>query len=281
MKLNNRFIFGILSLVLAAVIAFVALPTIARQTNGKTEIVRITQPVLKGEQVTKENAEVVEVGDYNLPANVAHSLDDVEGLYVTADLAAGDYILTSKVSSIPVSSDVALNDIPSGKVAISLTVKTLASGLSDKLQPNDIVRIYHFLETAEEVPELRFVKVLSVTDSDGINVDNTKEPTEDEEPQQSATITVLASPEQARIITELENDGVAHVALISRNNDQLAEELLAEQAQTLQEIYFPETLVEENADAQSSEPAAEGDAENTEGSEPETVSPESGQEDSK
>ena len=265
MKLNNRFIFGILSLVLAAVIAFVALPTIARQTNGKTEIVRITQPVLKGEQVTKENAEVVEVGGYNLPVNVAHSLDDVEGLYVTADLAAGDYILTSKVSSVPVSSDVALNDIPSGKVAISLTVKTLASGLSDKLQPNDIVRIYHFLETAEEVPELRFVKVLSVTDSDGINVDNTKEPAEDEEPQQSATITVLASPEQARIITELENDGVAHVALISRNNDQLAEELLAEQDKTLQEIYFPETLVEENADAQSSEPAAEGDAENTEG----------------
>ena len=43
MKLNNRFIFGILSLVLAAVIAFVALPTIARQTNGKTEIVRITK----------------------------------------------------------------------------------------------------------------------------------------------------------------------------------------------------------------------------------------------
>lgn len=239
MKLNNRFIFGILSLVLAAVIAFVALPTIARQTNGKTEIVRITQPVLKGEKITSDNAEVVEVGGYNLPSNVAHSMEDVEGLYVTAELAAGDYILTSKVSTVPVSSDVALNDIPSGKVAISLTVKTLASGLSDKLQPGDIIRIYHFLETAEEVPELRFVKVLSVTDSDGINVDNTKEPTEDEEPQQSATITVLASPEQARIITEMENDGVAHVALISRNNDQLAEELLAEQDKTLQEIYFP------------------------------------------
>lgn len=267
MKLNNRFIFGILSLVLAAVIAFVTLPTIARQTNGKTEIVRITQPVLKGEQITGDNAEVVEVGGYNLPSNVAHSLDDVEGLYVTADLAAGDYILTSKVSTVPVSSDVALNDIPSGKVAISLTVKTLASGLSDKLQPNDIIRIYHFLETAEEVPELRFVKVLSVTDSDGINVDNAKEPTEDEEPQQSATITVLASPEQARIITELENDGVAHVALISRNNDQLAEELLAEQDKTLQEIYFPETLTEEgaeadeNADGENASPAEDNGAE--------------------
>lgn len=278
MKLNNRFIFGILSLVLAAVIAFVALPTIARQTNGKTEIVRITQPVLKGEKITSDNAEVVEVGGYNLPSNVAHSMEDVEGLYVTADLAAGDYILTSKVSTVPVSSDVALNDIPSGKVAISLTVKTLASGLSDKLQPGDIIRIYHFLETAEEVPELRFVKVLSVTDSDGINVDNTKEPTEDEEPQQSATITVLASPEQARIITEMENDGVAHVALISRNNDQLAEELLAEQDKTLQEIYFPETLVEENTEGQDGGEAAEGAADGESTGESDAEDTESGAE---
>ena len=80
--------------------------------------------MLKGEKITSDNAEVVEVGGYNLPSNVAHSMEDVEGLYVTADLAAGDYILTSKVSTVPVSSDVALNDIPSGKVAISLTVKT-------------------------------------------------------------------------------------------------------------------------------------------------------------
>lgn len=144
MKLNNRFIFGLLSILLAAVIAFVALPTIAKQTNGKTEIVRITKPVLKGEQLSADNTETVEVGSYNLPPNIARSLDDVKGLYATADLSQGDYILTSKISAVPVSSDVALNSIPSGKVAISLTVKTLASGLSDKLQPNDIIRVYHF-----------------------------------------------------------------------------------------------------------------------------------------
>ena len=239
MKLNNRFLFGMLSLLLAAVIAFVALPTIARQTNGKTEIVRITQPVLKGEQISSANAEVVEVGSFNLPPNIAHSLEDVNGLYATTDLAQGDYILTTKISLTPISSDVALNNIPSGMVAISLTVKTLASGLSDKLQPGDIIRIYHFLDTAEEVPELRYVRVLSVTDAGGVNVDNTKELAVDEQKQQSATITVLASPEQARIITALENDGVAHVALISRNNDTLAEELLAQQAQTILDIYYP------------------------------------------
>lgn len=147
-------------------------------------------------------------------------------------------------------------------MAISLTVKTLASGLSDKLQPGDIIRIYHFLDVAEEVPELRFVKVLSITDSKGVNVDNSKELTEEEEKQQSATITVLASPEQAKVITALENDGVAHVALISRNNDKLAEKLLAEQDLTLQEIYFPETLEPEEISGTENSEVGETPAEN-------------------
>ena len=82
---------------------------------------------------------------------------------------------------------------------------------------------------------------------------------EDEEKQQSATITVLASPEQARVITSLENDGVAHVALISRGNEKLAEELLTEQETILQEIYFPEPSEEETEDM-----AEEGEAEGSE-----------------
>ena len=254
MKLNNRFIFGLLSLLLAAVTAFVALPVIARQTNGKTEVVRVTAPILKGELVSADNTETVEVGSYNLPSGTARSLDDVKGLYATADLFPGDYILPAKVSPVPISSDTALNSIPSGKVAISLTIQTLAAGLSDKLQPGDIIRIYHFLDVAVEVPELRFVRVLSVTDSGGMNVDNTREPSEDEEKKQSATITVLASPEQARTITLLENDGIAHVALVSRGNEKLAEELLEEQEYILQVIYFPETLLPEEA------PSAEDDS---------------------
>lgn len=250
MKLNNRFLFGILSLLLSAIIAFIAIPTMASQTNGKTEIIRVTSPIAKGEEITSEAVEVMEVGSYNLPDNVARSMQDVAGRYAAADFEEGDYILASKVSLIPITSDVALNNIPSGKVAISLTVKTLASGLSDKLQPGDIIRIYHYLDTAREVPELRYVQVLSVTDSDGNNVDNTAELEEGEEKQQSATITVLASPEQAEVITGIENDGTAHVALICRNNEELAAELLQRQDQEIQELYYgilPEEQMEEAA----------------------------------
>ena len=265
MKLNNRFLFGILSLLLSAIIAFIAIPTIAGQTNGKTEIIRVTSPIAKGEEITPEAVEVMEVGSYNLPDNVARSMQDVAGRYAAADFEAGDYILASKVSLIPITSDVALNNIPSGKVAISLTVKTLASGLSDKLQPGDIIRIYHYLDAAREVPELRYVQVLSVTDSDGNNVDNAAELEEGEEKQQSATITVLASPEQAEVITGIENDGTAHVALICRNNEEFAAELLQRQDQEIQEIYYgilPEEQIEESAEEtmETIEPSEENTA---------------------
>ena len=265
MKLNNRFLFGILSLLLSAIIAFIAIPTMASQTNGKTEIIRVTSPIAKGEEITSETVEVMEVGSYNLPDNVARSMQDVAGRYAAADFEAGDYILASKVSLIPITSDVALNNLPSGKVAISLTVKTLASGLSDKLQPGDIIRIYHYLDTAREVPELRYVQVLSVTDSDGNNVDNTAELEEGEEKQQSATITVLASPEQAEVITGIENDGTAHVALICRNNEELAAELLQRQDQEIQELYYgilPEEQIEESAEEtmETIEPSEENTA---------------------
>jgi pilus assembly protein CpaB len=237
MKLNNRFIFGIVSIALAAVVAFVAIPTISRQTNGKTKIVRVVQPVRKGVVITTRDIEVVEVGGYNLPPNIARIEDDVVGKYAAADLGAGDYILSSKVSFTPISSDILLSSIPSGKVAISLTVKSLASGLSDKLQTGDIVRVYHYLNEANEIPELQFVKVLSVTDSKGVDVDYSQELSADEEKRQSATITVLAAPEQAKIITALENDGVSHVALICRDNEKLANELLETQDVILREIY--------------------------------------------
>lgn len=260
--MNSRFVYGILALVLAAVIAFIAIPSIASKTNGVTEIVRVTEPISKGSQITEDMVETAEVGAHNLPNNIARSLEDVVGKYTTADLEAGDYFLSTKVSYTPLTSDIQLNTIPSGKVAISVTVKTLASGLSDKLQSGDIIRFYHFLDEAVEVPELQFLKVISVTDSKGLNVDNTKlpDPESDEEKQQTATITVLATPAQAQLLTGYENDGALHVALVSRGNEQLADELLLQQDEYLEGNIPEDPLAPTEQDVSSSQPESSGSA---------------------
>lgn len=242
MKMNNRFIYGILSIILAALIAFVAIPAVASKTNSTQEIVRMKNNVTRGTQITADDIELVEVGGFNLPLTVARKLEDVSGTYAAANLYVGDYILPEKVSSTPISSDLSLNEIPDGKVAISITTQTLATALSDKLQSGDIIRLYHYndenvLEPVSDIPELRFVKVLSVTDSKGLDIDYTTPPEEDEERQQTATLTVLATPEQAMLLTRYENEGMLHVALISRGNSELAEELLTRQDEILTSIY--------------------------------------------
>lgn len=242
MKMNNRFIYGIISIVLAVIIAFIAIPAITSKTSSTYEIVRMKTFVGRGTVITAENVELVEVGEYNMPGNIARTIGDVVGTYAATDLYPGDYILPEKVSSVPLSSDITLNAILDGKIAISITTQTLATALSDKLQSGDIIRLYHYddenvLEPVTDIPELRFLKVLSVTDADGLDIDYTTPPAEDEEKQQTATITVLASPEQAMLLTRYENEGVLHVALISRGNETLANDLLDRQNEILSTLY--------------------------------------------
>ena len=246
MKLNNRFIYGIFSIILAAIIAFIAVPAVTKRANSTCEVVRMKKHVARGAQITSDDVETVTVGEYNLTVSVAKEISDVTGTYAAADLFPGDYILEEKVSSVPVSSDPMLNEIPDGKVAISITTQTLATALSDKLQDGDIIRLYHYDEENEEepvtdIPELRFIKVLSISDSDGLDVDYTTPLEEDEEKQQTATITVLVSHEQAMLLTRYENEGILHVALVSRGNETLAKELLERQDKVLAEIYGTET----------------------------------------
>ena len=272
MKMNNRFIYGILSIVLAAVIAFIAIPAVTSKTSSTCEIARMKNAVPRGTLITSNDVELAEVGGFNLPNGVARQTQDVIGTYAATDLFPGDYILPEKVSSVPLSSDLSLNGIPDGMVAISITTQTLATALSDKLQGGDIIRLYHYdddneLEPVTDIPELRFVKVLSVTDSKGLDVDYTTPPEEDEERQQTATITVLATPEQALLLARYENEGRLHVALITRGNEKLAEELLGRQSEILLTLY---------GDGTEEEPLTS--SMDTEGEPSETADPDAGTE---
>lgn len=250
MKMNHRFIYGILSLILAAIVAFIAIPAVTSKTSRTTQIVRMKTDVARGSLVTTGDVELVEVGSFNLPEGLAKDTGDVAGTYAATNLYAGDYLLPAKLSKDPLTSDLALNNIPDGYVAISVTTQTLASGLSDKLQANDIIRLYHYdkdnaLEPVTDIPELRYVKVLGVTDSEGLSIDYTTPPAEDEERQQTATITVLATPIQALLLTKFENEGVLHAALINRGNETLAKDLLDRQDEILITLYGDGTEEEE------------------------------------
>ena len=241
--LKNRTVLGIICIVVSLVICFAITPLFNASVSQKTEIVRVTKDVKTGDMITKDMVQAIEVGGYNLPDNVVKNLDTVIGKYAVADLLAGDYILTAKLSDTPAAENAYLYNLNGDKQAISVTVKTFANGLSGKLISGDIVSVIapdYKKQGATVIPaELQYVEVIAVTASTGYDA-NTGEKTEDDEKALPSTVTLLVSPEQSKILAELEADGKLHLSLVYRGAPENAAKFTAAQDEVIATLYPPE-----------------------------------------
>ena len=236
MKLNKRLVFGIISIVLAAVVALIGIPAVLGQQNNKVKILRVKTDVEKGTVIVNEQLETVEVSALNLPADIATDPAQVVGKYALVDMVAGDYFLPSKVSSKSPVKDTVLAELKDGKVAVSKSITNFAGSLSNKLKTGDIVGIYRYEDGVEQVEELQYVKIIALTNSSGINIEDAT----GDESTMAATVTFLATYAQAEKIIEIENESPMHMVLVCRDNEKRAKELLTEQERILDEIALRE-----------------------------------------
>ena len=243
MKMNKRLLFGIISIALAAVIALIGIPAVIGQSNITIQIVRVKEAIEKGTVVTAEKLEMAEVSSYGLPANAATDFTQVVGTYALVDLVPGDYFLPSKVSNKSPEKDTILNKLTGDKIAVSMSVRSLAGVLSNKLRTDDIVSIYSY-EDGEVVKaeELRYVRIIAVTNANGTNIEDAV----GDESRMAATITFLVNDRQAAKMIEIENEHPMHLALVSRGDTKRAKELLAEQEELLDQIAQDEEMEEVN-----------------------------------
>lgn len=215
---KNRTVIGVICIIVALVICFGITPLFNQGISQKTEIVRVAKEIKAGEEITKDMVQTVEVGGYNLPVNIIREKDTVVGKYATADLAVGDYILSTKLSETPAAENAYLYSLDGSKQAMSVTIKSFANGLSGKLRSGDIVSVVvaDFQQTGETVipPELQYVEIITVTASSGYDA-NTGEAVEDEK-ELPSTVTFLVSPEQAKVLAALELDAKLHLTLVYR-----------------------------------------------------------------
>ena len=266
---RNRTVIGVLCILLALIICFGVTPLFSRSASEKTEIVRVTKDIKEGDEITAEMVQTVEVGAYNLPQNLMTDKKEVVGKYATADLAAGDYILSSKLSAVPAAENAYLYNLDGTKQAISVTIKSFATGLSGKLESGDIVTVivadYQGKGETAIPPELQYVEVISVTASSGYDA-NTGEVVDEKE--LPSTVTLLVTTEQAKVLAELEQDSELHLALVYRGTPENAAKFIAAQDTLIEELYAepePENSGEtaegtESKESEGAEPSAESEA---------------------
>lgn len=266
---RNRTVIGVLCILMALIICFGVTPLFSRSASEKTEIVRVTKDIKEGDEITAEMVQTVEVGAYNLPQNLMTDKKEVVGKYATADLAAGDYILSSKLSAVPAAENAYLYNLDGKKQAISVTIKSFATGLSGKLESGDIVTVivadYQGKGETAIPPELQYVEVISVTASSGYDA-NTGEVVDEKE--LPSTVTLLVTTEQAKVLAELEQNSELHLALVYRGTPENAAKFIAAQDALIKELYAepePENSGEtaegtESKESEGAEPSAESEA---------------------
>ncbi|MDD3227924.1 MAG: RcpC/CpaB family pilus assembly protein [Oscillospiraceae bacterium] len=239
--LKNRIVVGLLCIITALIICFGLTPMFNDALKSKVELVRVTTEIKKGDQITAGMITAVETGGYNLPSDVIYKKEDAIGKYANADLYKGDSILKSKLSDTPQLKNEYLSGLDGTNRAISVTIKSFAAGLSGKLERGDIVSlIASDVGEARKtlIPdELQYVEIIATTDSSGNDRNIQEQPKDSGDTELASTITVLATPQQARLLAELEQTGKLHAALVYRGGAEDAQKFLDEQAKLLEALY--------------------------------------------
>ncbi|XOQ47706.1 MAG: Flp pilus assembly protein CpaB [Eubacteriales bacterium] len=258
---KNRTVVGVICILLSLLICFGVTPLFNKSISQKTEIVRVTKEIKAGDEITKDMIQTVEVGGFGLPENVIRQSETVIGKYAKADLSVGDYILNTKLSDTPAAENAYLYNLDGTKQAMSVTIKSFANGLSGKLQSGDIVSVIapdYKKQGATVIPaELKYVEVISVTASSGYDANTGEVPAGDDERELPSTVTLLVSPEQSKILAELESDGKLHLSLVYRGSHANTTKFLEAQDKVIATLYPAEQTKDSPSDSH-----AEGTEEN-------------------
>ena len=217
---SSRTVIGVVCIVLALLITFGVAPLVNRFTDQKVDIVRIKADVQRGQIITADHLEIVNVGSYNLPNHIIKDQNAVVGKYAATDLYAGDYLFDSKLSSNNKNAEDVLLGLDGKKIAISVNISNFAAGLSDKLENGDIVSviIYDKENDISYIPAaFQYVKVITTTTNDGIDKD------EITEGGKAATVTVLVTPEQAELLANYNSTTNVHFSLVYRGDAEKAD----------------------------------------------------------
>ena len=279
--LRNKFLIGILCIVIGVTVGFVLLPKSQDADINMTKVVRLTQDVEAGTKLEEKMLEIATIPAESVPDGASSALESFLNRYASSQLYEGDILTSAKVRDTLV--DPVAAAAAKGKQLVSVTVPSLSAGVSGTLQPGDVVsimvtsKVTQFnqnlglmtpVEDSEEtsdwqtggsliasvtkesqtyIPEeLRYLEVCKVSSSDGtdalVNGDKDKE-----EPNRlPVTITFYATEVQALKLAEVEQNGEIHVTFVARGD--AADAYIPRDERVLVDIEVPEETAKPDAE---------------------------------
>lgn len=230
MKLiKNRIFLSALCLLLAAGVSFILLPHFYEDKSATVTVLRAAQDIPAGTKLTKQNIVSVEVGSFGLPEGIINDTAQLVGQVAQTDIAKGDFFFSKKLGGYL--ADEQLDRISeNNQRLVTITVESIAAGLSSHLKAGDIVIVAVFLEKSSDgqdsepqvivYPELTGLETYSVENA---KTQDTAEIREQQKDSQSANsdpvakaVTLIVTETQAEKLIQAEYTGKLHLIFEKR-----------------------------------------------------------------
>lgn len=211
---QNKIFVGVGCVVLAAVMAFILLPSVNRSKNGTVKILKLKENISAGTQIDEAMLEEKEVGKYGLPESIVNDKDKVVGKFAVCSISSDDLILSSKLSDFAASKklDSVMN---AGKMLVTVSLDSVAAAVGNHLRSGDIVSVIGYADnTVTAYEELKNLEVFSVENDDAQNLDDVEN---DENAEKIASnITLIVNQAQAEKLVQAEYSGKVHAVFVKR-----------------------------------------------------------------
>jgi len=220
--IKNRYVIFALCLILAGVIAFVIVPKSNKSMAELVDVVKVTRQIEKNTQITEDMLEIKQLPKQAVTENTITDKKKIIGKVASVQLLPEDNLVMQKFTDISSVSDKALYEMDgSEKLAISVTVDSLASSVSGKIMPGDVVSVYGFLNETKmlsEYTDLQYVEVIGVSNSSAeeLSTRNADSETDSSDKVIPSTVTLSVNRNQAQELVILENTSNIHIVFVGR-----------------------------------------------------------------
>jgi len=211
---QNKIAVGVICIVIAAIMAFVFLPSISKSKGNTEKIYALKNVVSVGTKIEESMLTEKEVGSYGLPESVVKEKDKIVGKYASCDITPDDLILSSKLSDYAANQK--LDKVMSqGNMLVTVSLDSVASAVGNHLKSGDIISIVGYAnDTVVVYEELKALEVYSIENENAEKLEDVENNEEAE--HLASTVTLIANQVQAEKLIQAEYSGKVHAVFVKR-----------------------------------------------------------------
>ncbi|MDK2800015.1 MAG: pilus assembly protein CpaB [Clostridiales bacterium] len=227
--LKNRIFLSALCIIAAAAISFELLPRFYENKDATVMVLRAAEDIPAGTRIEDKHLAKAEVGKLGLPEGVINDKAQIVGKIAHTGISRGDYFFPKKLGNF-VADEILDRIARNNQRLVTVSVLSIAAGLSSHLQSGDIVTVAVFMQKASNgqdaspqviiYPELKELEVYSVENA---RTQSTAEMRKQQKESQSSSsdpvpraVTLIVTEAQAVKLIEAEYTGKLHLIFEKR-----------------------------------------------------------------